>query len=54
VLSLLTMDDELLIETVKRFPVLYASDDISYRNSDKKEAAWQHVSSEIIALFLVM
>jgi hypothetical protein len=48
VLSLLTMDDELLIETVKRFPVLYASDDISYRNSDKKEAAWQQVSSEIV------
>jgi hypothetical protein len=42
------MDDELLIETVKRFPVLYASDDISYRNSDKKEAAWQQVSSEIV------
>jgi hypothetical protein len=48
VLSFLTMDDELLIETVKWFPVLYASDDISYRNSDKKEAAWQQVSSEIV------
>jgi hypothetical protein len=41
-----TMDDELLIETVKKFPVLYANDDISYRNADKKEAAWLQVSSE--------
>jgi hypothetical protein len=47
-LLLLTIDDKLLIETVKKFPVLYANDDISYRNADNEEAAWQQVWNEIV------
>ncbi len=41
------MDDEKLIESIKKYGVLYATNELAYRNTEKKEAAWRNVSEEV-------
>ena len=40
-------EDEALIECVRKKPVLYDISLISYRNCDKKEAAWREIAADL-------
>ena len=41
------MDDEKLIEAVRKYRVLFDISSVAYRNADKKNAAWRLISEEL-------
>ena len=44
------MDDEKLIESIKKYGVLYATNELAYRNTEKKEAVIASLSPVVRAL----
>jgi len=41
------MEDEILVEAVRRRSIVYDVSYLSYRNNDKKERAWQEIAAEL-------
>ena len=41
------MEDEALVEAVRRRNIIYDVGSINYRNNDKKECAWREIAEEI-------
>ncbi len=41
--------DEILIEAIKKEPLLYDVSAVNYRNNDKKERSWEKISKEVSA-----
>ena len=45
-LPISNMEDECLVESVKKYDFLYNTSAAAYHNADKREAAWRKVSEE--------
>ena len=41
------MEDEILVEAIRRRNILYDVASMNYRNTDKKECAWREIADEI-------
>jgi len=41
------MEDEVLVEAVRKRNIVYNVASISYRNNDKKECAWREIAEEV-------
>ena len=41
------MEDESLVEAVRRRCILYDVSCLSYRNNDKKEHVWQQIATDL-------
>jgi len=41
------MEDEVLVEAVRRRNIVYDVSSIHYRNNDKKERAWREIAEEL-------
>ena len=41
------MEDEILVEAVRRRCIVYDVGCLNYRNNDKKERAWQEIATEL-------
>ena len=41
------MEDEALVEAVRRRNIIYDVGSINYRNNDKEECAWREIAEEI-------
>jgi len=41
------MEDEALVEAVRRRNIVYDVSSINYRNNDKKERAWREIAGEL-------
>ena len=41
------MEDETLVEAVRRRNILYDVSCFNYRNNDKKERAWREIAEEL-------